>query len=83
MSPILAVVLITPSLITIPLPAVNLSYLVSYKFLIFIELVPTTPVKLYKTRSSVVIFKELNPGRLLVLTTTASAKEIGTNSLPC
>ena len=83
MSPILAVVLITPSLITIPFPAVSLSYLVFYRFLIFIVLVPTTHTRLYNTLSRVVILKELNPGRLLVLTTTASAKEIGTNSLPC
>nr|DAX09049.1 MAG TPA: hypothetical protein [Bacteriophage sp.] len=88
----LLVALITPSgVIVIPAPAVNLSYLfLSSEFIystvvsnlsMSAELVPTTPIVTLKTLSKVVIPKEDNPTILEVLTTTASAKVIGTNSV--
>jgi len=41
---------------------------------------PTTPKVFFNTLSNVVIPKDCNPGILVVFTTTASAKVIGTNS---
>jgi len=89
---ILLVALITPSgEIVIPTPAVNLSCLFSSSAFIYstavsnlsisVELVPTTPIVILKTLSKVVIPKEERPTILEVLTTTASAKVIGTNSV--
>jgi hypothetical protein len=47
---------------------------------IFRVLVPTIPKVVFNTLSNVVIPKDFNPGILVVFTTTASAKVIGTNS---
>ena len=83
--------LITPlEEIVIPSPAVNLSYLF-YKVLLIVARVllivsilkvldPTTPKVFFNTLSNVVIPKDCSPGILVVFTTTASAKVIGTNS---
>jgi hypothetical protein len=60
-----------------------IEFTVSYNLLIVTELVPVTPIVYFKTLSKVVIPKELSPGIVVELTTTASAKLIGTNSYPC
>jgi hypothetical protein len=74
-----------------PVPAVSLSCLLArdalmvftvfYRVAIFPELVPTTFNVVANTLSRVVMPKEESPGIVEVLTTTASAKVMGTNSV--
>ena len=90
---VLNVALIVPlGNISIPFPGINLSCLLFKAVLISSTncsnysmspaFVPTIPNNVFKTLSRVVTPKDVNPGTVAQLTTTASERVIGTKSEP-